>query len=270
VTTPSAAAAEPRAGSAALASGTVAEPSSLLLEAFELGVGYDAFVASLPADSLGWDDFRRPVALAGADLVWRELRDLRVLAIVEDWCKDSRDSLPVLAALVATSPGTVLRIVSRDEHPDLMAAYLNEGFASIPVFVFMDGSSNELARYVERPRSVARLRRADREAIARSDPRFLPVEAKPSAYPEPLRSELRDLINAYRLASLDQVTMLVASELGQVGERLLELQEQTDPSQQTTGASGTAAAPSSGAGSLAGTGSLQILDFGDDDCEVPR
>jgi Thioredoxin len=236
--------------------------AKLVAQAFELGSDYAQFVESLAPQSLGWTDFHRSVSVAGTDLAWRELRDLRVLAIVEDWCKDSRDSLPVLGALVRASPGSVLRIVSRDDHPDLMAAYLNDGFASIPVYVFMDEQLNELARYVERPRSVARLRRRDREQIAVDDPRFLPVEAKPSAFPEPLRSELRDLINARRLESLDQATALITSELGEIGERLLDMQE-GDASMPPAGAKQTAG------NGLNGIGPLQIVDVGDDDCEIP-
>jgi len=234
----------------------------LVSQAFELGSDYEQFVDSLAPESLGWRDFHRSVSVAGADIAWSELRNLRVLAIVEDWCKDSRDSLPVLAALLKVSPGSMLRIVSRDDHPDLMAAYLNDGFASIPVYVFMDRQLNELTRYVERPRSVGRLRRRDREQIAADDPRFLPVEAKPSAYPEPIRSELRYLINARRLASLDQATALITSELGQIGERLLDMQ--------ATGPSSIPAGTSRAVGSgLSDIKPLQIVDAGDDDCEVP-
>ena len=222
----------------------------LLGKAWDVGVSFEEFVAALPATSLGREDFLRPLDLSGADLVFRDLHDLRVLAIVEDWCKDSRDSLPVLAELMKLAKGSELRIVRRDEHTDLMREYLTEGFASIPVFIFMDSNFQELERYVERPRSVARLRRADREELAARDPRFAPADAKINTFDEPVRSELREQILVLRQRSLAQATVLVANELAAVGERVLQRIEGAKLLQ----------APSMPA--------LQIIDVGDDDCEV--
>src|SRR5262249_23207083 len=157
----------------------MSDPSTALPEVFNSARSYASYVASLPADLPGRDDFDRPLELAGAQLAFREVRDLRVLAIVEEWCKDSRDALPLLAALLASSRGSQLRVVERDDHPDLMQAYLkDEKFASIPVILFLDEGFHELDRYIERPASVSRLRRSEREALAQADPRYLPVEAK--------------------------------------------------------------------------------------------
>jgi hypothetical protein len=46
-----------------------------------------------------------------------------------------------------------MRIFLRDENPELMDRYLNQGiFRSVPVFVFFDEHMNELGRFIERPR----------------------------------------------------------------------------------------------------------------------
>lgn len=234
----------------------------LLARAFAAGQTFEHFRDSLDPSSPGRVDLEVPVVLAGAELAFRD-HSLRVLAIVEDWCKDSRDALPVLAALVAASPASELRIVRRDEHAELMAAYLKDGrYAAIPVFLFLDDDWNELARYVERPLTIGRLRRAEREEIARRDPRFLPVDAKPSAFEEPTRSDLRAAILELRARSRPQVSVLIAAELAAIADRLAGAMDWR--SAQTTGDR----APAPQGASWLATGPLQIVSIGDDDCEL--
>ncbi len=76
--------------------------------------------------------------------------------ITEAWCGDSAQNLPVIAALAAAS-GTSLRIVLRDEHPEIMAQYLTKGTKSIPILVSFDKEANELFRWGPRPAAAQRL-----------------------------------------------------------------------------------------------------------------
>src|SRR5215218_8123586 len=60
---------------------------------------------------------------------------LNVMAITEDWCGDALTYLPVLARLADCTDSWTLRVFLRDQHPDLILDYLNEGkYQSIPVF----------------------------------------------------------------------------------------------------------------------------------------
>ncbi len=80
---------------------------------------------------------------------------LRCLVITEDWCGDALYNFPVLAKLVVDNPSIEMRIFLRDQNPDLMNQYLNQGiYRSIPVFVFFDERMNEVARLIERPPTV--------------------------------------------------------------------------------------------------------------------
>ena len=97
---------------------------------------------------------------------------LNVLVITEDWCGDALTNVPVLAKMVEGAPNAEMRVFLRDQNPDLMDHYLNQGiYRSIPVFAFFDDQMNELARFLERPPSVTEymerkqleLRRAMRE-----------------------------------------------------------------------------------------------------------
>jgi hypothetical protein len=57
------------------------------------------------------------------------------LVITEAWCGDGAQSIPHLAKLADLNPLITLKIVLRDEHPDLMDAYLTNGNRSIPKLV---------------------------------------------------------------------------------------------------------------------------------------
>ncbi len=57
------------------------------------------------------------------------------LVITEAWCGDGAQSIPHLAKLADLNPNITLKIVLRDEHPDLMDAYLTNGNRSIPKLI---------------------------------------------------------------------------------------------------------------------------------------
>ena len=59
------------------------------------------------------------------------------LVITEAWCGDGAQSIPHLAKLADLNPLITLKIIFRDEHPDLMDAYLTNGNRSIPKLVAM-------------------------------------------------------------------------------------------------------------------------------------
>ena len=89
------------------------------------------------------------------DVVHR-LGDLKVLAIVEDWCPDVHRGLPVMDAIAQVS-GMEMRVFPRDKNLDIMNLYLNQGkFMSIPVFAFFDQNLNPLCHWFERPKAATR------------------------------------------------------------------------------------------------------------------
>ena len=78
-------------------------------------------------------------------------RNWKLIAIAEDWCADSSDLLPIFARLAEDSPRIDLRIVKRDEHPELMDMYLTDGTRSIPIVVVMDEALRPVGRWGPRP-----------------------------------------------------------------------------------------------------------------------
>src|SRR5262245_53552261 len=51
----------------------------------------------------------------------------KLLVISEDWCGDASNTVPVIARMAATLPGLEMRVVKRDEHPELMDRHLTNG-----------------------------------------------------------------------------------------------------------------------------------------------
>ncbi|RYD95676.1 MAG: thioredoxin family protein [Sphingobacteriales bacterium] len=76
--------------------------------------------------------------------------------ITEAWCGDSAQNLPVIAAL-AEAAGTTLRIVLRDENPEIIVQYLTNGTKSIPILVSFDEDKQQLFRWGPRPAAAQRL-----------------------------------------------------------------------------------------------------------------
>lgn len=61
------------------------------------------------------------------------------LVITEAWCGDAAQTVPFMAKLAELNPLITLKLVLRDENPDLMDAYLTEGARSIPVLIGLTG-----------------------------------------------------------------------------------------------------------------------------------
>lgn len=73
------------------------------------------------------------------------------VVITEDWCGDSAQILPVIAALSELNKNISLKIVLRDSHLDLMDFYLTHGKRSIPKLISFDKELNELFVWGPRP-----------------------------------------------------------------------------------------------------------------------
>ena len=71
--------------------------------------------------------------------VFNEVRNKQTwLVITESWCGDAAQTLPVLNKLAEASENIDLRIILRDEHPELMDNFLTNGTRSIPKLVVLD------------------------------------------------------------------------------------------------------------------------------------
>ena len=75
----------------------------------------------------------------------------RLLVISEDWCGDAFNTVPVMARLAEALPDVELRVVKRDENPELMDAFLTNGARSIPMVLVLRGDDTVAGRWGPRP-----------------------------------------------------------------------------------------------------------------------
>lgn len=86
------------------------------------------------------------------------------LVITEAWCGDGAQSIPHLAKLAYLNPLITLKIMFRDEHPELMDAYLTNGNRSIPKLVAMTADlKQELFTWGPKPNYLLDLHAAFRQ-----------------------------------------------------------------------------------------------------------
>ncbi len=135
--------------------------------AFEVGLGPEEY------DRLLSDEQRRLHALharraevdEGAVEAIRHSNLARILVITEPWCGDSLAILPVVLELFSRA-GREVRIVRRDENPDLIDRYLTNGGRAIPIVIGLDEGYGELFRWGPRPQPAQRILEDAREDLA--------------------------------------------------------------------------------------------------------
>lgn len=82
------------------------------------------------------------------------------LVLVEAWCGDVAQSLPYLNAMAVQSEPVQLRLLLRDEHPELMDAFLTEGTRSIPKLILLsEDDQRVLGSWGPRPEGAQRIMR---------------------------------------------------------------------------------------------------------------
>lgn len=114
---------------------------------------FEEFVAASKAHGELWASMHRTARVPDALVAEATAlnRGFRLVAIVEDWCGDASNTVPIVARWAEHLPGIELRLVHRDEHPDLMDRYLTGTARSIPVIVVLTDTMEELGRWGPRP-----------------------------------------------------------------------------------------------------------------------
>jgi hypothetical protein len=77
------------------------------------------------------------------------------LVIAESWCGDGAQNIPIIAKIAASSPAISLKIILRDENPEIMDAYLTNGSRSIPKLIcFNKETKREIGIWGPRPTGI--------------------------------------------------------------------------------------------------------------------
>ena len=92
---------------------------------------------------------------------------LRLAVFTAEWCGDAVSTTPVIMRLAESTPGLAIQIFNRDDELELTNSFLPENRAgTVPVFIVMDESMNEIARFIETAGELVPALDAMDEAIA--------------------------------------------------------------------------------------------------------
>ena len=115
-----------------------------------------------------WEGIHRhmPVPAAAASL---DGRPLKLLVITEDWCMDGSSTVPALVRLTEQAKNVELRIISRDQHPEVMNRYLTNGSRSIPIVIGLDAEYRELGHWGPRPSALQAWVKANKDVMPKDE-----------------------------------------------------------------------------------------------------
>ncbi|MEN2282786.1 thioredoxin family protein [Algoriphagus sp. SE2] len=101
------------------------------------------------------------------------------LIITEAWCGDASQSIPYIAKLVELNPLIDLKIIFRDENPEVMDHYLTDGARSIPKLIALSHDlEEELFTWGPKPKYLR-----DRFKAYKNDPKGIsPKEFSEGTY----------------------------------------------------------------------------------------
>lgn len=123
---------------------------------WEQGVPFEAYLEEVEENPKLWEgQWRKHEAPGWALERLAEIGgSLRLLVISEDWCGDASNTVPVLARLAQAAPNLDLRVVARDENPELMDRNTTNGSRSIPIAVVLDEDFEPRGRWGPRPEEL--------------------------------------------------------------------------------------------------------------------
>ena len=95
------------------------------------------------------DTLQEKLALVSTRWTW--------LVLTEAWCGDAAQSIPLMAKMAEESPQITLKLLLRDEHPEVMDAYLTNGSRSIPKLICLTDALQEVGTWGPRPAEAQQL-----------------------------------------------------------------------------------------------------------------
>ena len=130
---------------------------------WDAALPFDQFVRESTQHCDLWTGVYRTAAVPGwATAAAAKLgRRYRFVVLAEDWCGDASSTIPVVARF-AEAGGNELRILRRDEHPEVMDAYLSNGARAIPVVIVLTEAMEEVGHWGSRPAELQAFVMAER------------------------------------------------------------------------------------------------------------
>lgn len=136
-------------------------PGSTLVtrERFEAAPKFEQYVEGMKANKDKMREHYDEVQVPEEDVRWwRSQGPINVYVLTYDSCGDALYNLPILGKIAKLAPNVDVRVAQRDENLDIMDKYLNQGtYRSVPTFIFLDQSFNEIGNLKERADAITRV-----------------------------------------------------------------------------------------------------------------
>lgn len=94
------------------------------------------------------------------------------LILTEAWCGDAAQSVPMMANLAELNDQIELKLILRDEHPEIMNNYLTDGGKGIPKLIALSPEGAEYFNWGPRPAPAQQMVR-DYKAMEEPKPDYL-------------------------------------------------------------------------------------------------
>jgi hypothetical protein len=143
----------------------------MLKDRFESALRFSEFLEHAQKNAELWRDTYRLVRVP-PEAVERAARipgRWHLLVLVEDWCGDAVNTVPLLARLSELVGSFDLRIVGREANPDLMDAHLTNGSRSIPIVIVLDEDFEERGWWGPRPSELQAWVLGDGQAMEKAE-----------------------------------------------------------------------------------------------------
>jgi hypothetical protein len=130
----------------------------MMRQRFDSALTFAEFLEQAQANAALWRDAYR-LARVPEEAVARLAAipgSWQLLVMVEDWCGDAVNSVPLLARLAELAPNVELRVIGREDNANIMDAHLTNGSRSIPVVMVLDEHHVERAWWGPRPSALQR------------------------------------------------------------------------------------------------------------------
>jgi hypothetical protein len=70
--------------------------------------------------------------------------DVTWLILTETWCGDAAQSMPMMQKIAGLNKGITVKVILRDEHPEVMDQFLYNGSRSIPKLITVDNKTQKV------------------------------------------------------------------------------------------------------------------------------
>ena len=94
------------------------------------------------------------------------------LVLTEGWCGDAAQNLPIIEKIAKQSSHIELRLILRDENPEVMDLFLTNGARAIPKLISFDEEFNVLFTWGARPSIATQMVNGYKAKHGKLDPEF--------------------------------------------------------------------------------------------------